>query len=192
MNAGVGTAFTRDALVATTAHPAHRERLGPTGVSSANRRPDGCKHGSSHDSPDPSAAAAGVNRSRPTRRRRMLSPFSERASHECVGVAANARSAPVAAEADDRVRRRIRPASHEPGLLCDVRARLRLVAGAQFFIRWRRGVVALPRLVLKPRVAYEFRVALRAGRALAPCTILDDGIPPGVENSLAASRAAEV
>jgi hypothetical protein len=33
----------------------------------------------------------------------MLSPFSERASHECFGVAANARSAPVAAEADDRV-----------------------------------------------------------------------------------------
>jgi hypothetical protein len=75
---------------------------------------------------------------------------------------------------------------------CWRRTQLRLVAGAQLFIRWRRGVLDFPRLVLKQRGAYQFNVALRAGCALARCAILPDGIPPGVENSLAASRAAEV
>jgi len=37
---------------AKTAHAAHRERLGPTGGSSANRGPDSCKHRSSYDSAD--------------------------------------------------------------------------------------------------------------------------------------------
>jgi hypothetical protein len=49
-----------DLLFAKTAHAAHRERPGPTGCSSANREPDSCKHRSSHDSGDLSAAAVGV------------------------------------------------------------------------------------------------------------------------------------
>jgi hypothetical protein len=73
-----------------------------------------------------------------------------------------------------------------------VRAWVRLVAAAELFIRWRHGVLDLPRVVLELRVAYEFSVALRAGCAPAPRTILANGVPPGVENSLAASRAAEV
>ena len=48
------------ALLAKTAHAGHREGLGPTGCSSANRTPDSCKHRSSHDSAALSAAAVGV------------------------------------------------------------------------------------------------------------------------------------
>jgi hypothetical protein len=67
-----------------------------------------------------------------------------------------------------------------------------LVAGPQLFIRWRRGVLDLPCLVLEVRVAYEFSVALGAGGALALRTILAKGVPLGIENSLAASGATQV
>jgi hypothetical protein len=59
-NAGLVTRAARDALFAKTTQAGHREQLGPTGCSSANRGSDVCKHRSSHDSAAPSAAAVGV------------------------------------------------------------------------------------------------------------------------------------
>ena len=46
-----------------SARRASGERLRPTGCPSANREPSSCKHRSSHDSADPSAAAVGVTES---------------------------------------------------------------------------------------------------------------------------------
>ena len=41
-------------------------------------------------------------------------------------------------------------------------------------------------------MAYEFSATLRASCALVPRVMLVHGVPPGVENRLAALRAAEV
>lgn len=41
-------------------------------------------------------------------------------------------------------------------------------------------------------MAYEFSAALRASCALVPRMMLAHGVPPGVENPLAALRAVEV
>ena len=67
-----------------------------------------------------------------------------------------------------------------------------LVAGAELFIRWRAGILDLPRVVLEVEIAHEFSVALRASCALVPRTRLASCVRPRIENSLAALRAAEV
>ena len=67
-----------------------------------------------------------------------------------------------------------------------------LIAAAELFIRWRRRVLDLPRAVPQVWVAYEFSVALRAGCALMPRIVLAHAVPTGLENPLAALRAAEI
>lgn len=69
---------------------------------------------------------------------------------------------------------------------------LLLVASAQFFIRWRRGLLDGPRVVLAVGMAYEFSAALRASGALMARIVLTYGVASRVENSLAALRAFEI